>query len=162
MKGNKEMNKIIAYLLGCLIAMMGQSFVYAQSDVGKMLDAKIDKAENYLQNIKTLPNAWSLTMEIADFIKQHPEYDDGEYAEGMNDLVTRLLMKPWKYASPYLTGKESTSLFRQFIIDHINELSSIQDLKIIKKNVIKNCNSTQFIFCKKLIEKINQSMQPNL
>ena len=143
-------------MLGCL-SLFTLSLSNAQTDIGKLLSAKMDQAEHALDKQETR-KAWEKTLEIAAMIKQYPDYDDGEYAEGINDIVTRLLMKPWNDASPYLIGTKSTPAFRDFVVDHINELSSPHDLKIIKKNINQHCDPTKYAICEQLIIHINKSI----
>jgi hypothetical protein len=151
------MKKFILFVLvSVLMAICPLSF--AQTDIGKLLDMKMDKAAGYLNKAQDTPKAWEIAVEISTIINHHPDYDDGEYAEGMNDLVTHLLMKPWKYAKPYLIGKKSTLLFQHFIIDHINELSTPHDLKIIKRNISSHCDQSTYPVCQKLIAQIDKSM----
>lgn len=133
-------------------------FASAETSMLKLLEAKMDQAAIDLNRSSNTPKAWELTVEIANIIKEHPDYDDGEFAEGMIDIVSRLLTKPWKYASPYITGDKSTPLFRKFILEHINELSDPKDLKAIKRNVSNNCEQTKYPICKQLLEKIQKSM----
>lgn len=118
----------------------------------------MDQAELYLNNTSNTPKAWALAVDIANIVKQNPEYDDGEFAEGMIDVVGKLLTKPWNYARPYLTGSKGSASFRQFILNHINELSDPEDLKVIKKNVSRNCEPTKYPICQQLLTKIENSM----
>ena len=151
------MKRIGILLLGYILILICYPS-YAQTDIGKLLDSKMDKAAIYLNKGQNTPKAWELAVEISTIIKAHPEYDDGEYAEGMIDLVTHLLTKPWKYTRPYLTGEKTTPAFQDFVINHVNELSDPNELKVIKKNVTKNCNLTKYPVCQKLITRINESL----
>lgn len=150
------MNKIMLIMIGCVFTCIAQ-LSNAQVSVQQLLEAKMDQATIYL-NRENTPKAWELTVEIANIIKEHPEYDDGEFAEGMIDIVSRLLTKSWNYASPYMTGDKGSTLFRQFILNHINELSDPKDLKAIKSNVSKNCHQDKYAICKQLIAKVQKSM----
>lgn len=150
------MKKLILLAIGCFLTILFQQSL-AQTDTGKLLDTKLDKAAIYLKSTQNMPKVWELISEIATIVKAHPEYDDGEYAEGMNEIVTELLMKPWKYNSAYLIGNKHTSLIQNFVIDHINELSTPDDLKVIKNNLAKNCDQTTYSFCKKLMKKVENS-----
>lgn len=147
------MKKLIV-MLGCVF-MLHSPLSNAQNDVGKLLDNKMDQASTYLEKSRDIPKAWQLMVDISNIVKNHPEYDDGEYAEGMIDLTANLLTKPWKYAAPYLIGSKSTASFQDFIVNHINELSPSNDLKVIKKNISANCNQIKYRFCKKIIIKIS-------
>ncbi|KTC79941.1 hypothetical protein [Legionella cherrii] len=151
------MKKTILFILGYVLMCCSQ-LLNAQTNTGKLLEAKMDEAEIYLNKTQNTPKAWKLAVEISKLIKEHPEYDDGEFAEGMIDVVSKLLTKPWNYASPYLTGNKSTAAFRQFVIDHINELTDPEDLKAIKKNILKNCDQTKHLICQQIIAKIQSSM----
>ena len=73
-------------------------------------------------------------------------------------LVSNLLSKPWKYTEPYITGSKSSASFRAFIIHHINELSDPNDLKVMKKNIAKNCKRTKHPICQQLINQIDKSL----
>ncbi|WP_058533150.1 hypothetical protein [Legionella saoudiensis] len=150
------MKKIMLITLSCVFTCFSQ-FASAETSELKILEAKMDQATIYL-NKENTPMAWELTVEIANIIKKHPEYDDGEFAEGMIDIVSRLLTKPWSYASPYMTGDVSSALFRQFILNHINELSDPKDLQAIKTNVSQNCNQVKYPICKQLLIKVQESM----
>lgn len=148
------MKKIILILFSCL-ALFQTQIVFAEDTTGKLINAKLDQAENDLNADSNITNAWKPLIEVSEIINQHPEYDDGEYAEGINDVVTRILTKPWKYIRPYLTEEKGTALFRDFLVNHINDLSSQSDLHNIKKNISKNCNITKYQACKKLLDNIN-------
>lgn len=80
---------------------------YAKDNVGRQIEAKMDKAATNLTDNKNIPQSWQLMVEASQMIKAHPEYNDGEILEGIADVLTSLLMKPWKYENPYFTGKNS-------------------------------------------------------
>ncbi|WP_058509970.1 hypothetical protein [Legionella steelei] len=151
------MKKIMLLIFGCNLMCLSP-FLSAQTSELKLLETKMDQAEIYLNNTQNTPKAWALAVEISNIIKKHPEYDDGEFAEGMIDVVSRLLTKPWNYAGPYITGNKSTGALQQFILDHINELTDPKDLKTMKNNVSKNCDQAKYPICKKLLTKIQKSM----
>jgi hypothetical protein len=146
------LKKIIILILGCVLICISLAS-RGQTNLSKVLENKLDQAVNYLKDTKDTPKVWELTVEISNIIKEHPEYDDGEIAEGIADIVSNLLTKPWKYASPYLIGNKSTASFRHFIVNHIDEFSPT-DSKMIKKNISENCNQTRYPICKKIIAKI--------
>lgn len=132
-------------------------------DLSKELEHKLNQITPYLTQDKDKDTdlAWQKTVVVADFIAKHPEYDDGEYAESMSDLVVNLLAKPWKYASPYLVGNKATQVMQNFVLTHVNELSVAKDLLQDRNNVEKNCDLKQYPYCVKLIHKINSSILSN-
>lgn len=144
---------IISAILSFFI--LNYHLAFAESNIGKTLNAKMNQAVTALQKDKNIPKAWKLIIEVSSIIKKHPEYDDGEYAEGINNVVTEILMKPWKSISPYLTGKKGTPYFHHFLVEHLNELSSVTDLRVIKENIAKNCDLAKYSTCKKIITKID-------
>ncbi|MGL5741110.1 MAG: hypothetical protein ACRCXC_00435 [Legionella sp.] len=52
--------------------------------------------------------------------------------------------------------QEEHRLFRQFFVDHVNELTDPKDLKVIMKNVLKNCDRNKYPICQQLITKIKK------
>lgn len=128
---------------------------FSENDIGKSINANLDQTAMYLQTDKDTSKAWESLIIVSQIIKQHPDYDDGEYAEGIIDMVTSILTKPWQDISPYLTGKKGTPFFHDFLINHVNELSTSSDLNKIKSNILKHCDLKKFPTCRKLIQKIN-------
>lgn len=147
------MKKKIIFLLPLTFMLLCQ-LAYAKDDVGRQIEAKLDKAATNLMENKNTSQSWQLMVDVSQMLKVHPEYNDGEIAEGIADVLTTLLMKPWKYANPYFTGKNSME-FNHFVLDHINDLYTVEDLKTIKKNITNGCNQEKFTICKQLITKIN-------
>lgn len=147
--------KILASLP--LILMLLWQLAQAKNDVGAQIEAKLDKAASNLMENKNIPQSWQLMVEVSQMLKEHPEYNDGAVLEGIADVLTSLLMKPWKYANPYFTGKKSMK-FNHFVLEHINEIYSIEHLKTAKKNITTGCNQEKFIICKQLIKKINDEI----
>lgn len=147
--------KKLVYSIGFILFFI-TPLSFAQNEVGKLLDAKLAQAASYVNKKEDITKAWEKMVEIAYIIQQHPEYDDGEYAEGIIDLTSTILTKPWKYTKPYLIGSKSTTLFQNFILNHINDLSTESDLKVIKKIILKNCDQYQYPICKKLLIKVEQ------
>ncbi|CDZ77325.1 hypothetical protein BN59_01608 [Legionella massiliensis] len=150
------MKKKILSLLPLIFMLLCQ-LAYAKDDVGRQIEAKLDKAATNLMENKDIPQSWQLMVEVSQMLKVHPEYNDGEIAEGIADVLTTLLTKPWKYANPYFTGKNSME-FNHFVLDHINEIYTVEDLKTVKKNIMNGCNQEQFTICKQLITKINDAI----
>ncbi|MHB1946966.1 MAG: hypothetical protein ACYCQI_02485 [Gammaproteobacteria bacterium] len=148
------MKKMIVLVMA-IFFILNSPWILAEDAIGKSLNVKMDQAVANLKKDKNIPKAWNLIIEVSNIIKKHPEYDDGEYAEGINNVVTEILTKPWKSISPYLTGKKGSPYFRDFLIDHINELSSLSDLRVIKENIAKNCDFAKYSTCKKIITKVN-------
>ncbi|MGL5741109.1 MAG: hypothetical protein ACRCXC_00430 [Legionella sp.] len=87
------MKKIRLVVLGCVLICFSPWSMATQTNNLQVLEAKMDQAEIDLSNPKNTPNAWELTVEIARIVKEHPESDDGEFAEGIIDVVARLLTK---------------------------------------------------------------------
>lgn len=156
LKRNYRMRKKILSLL-LLIFMLLCQLAYAKDDFGRQIEAKLDKAATNLMENKDIPQSWQLLVEVSQMLKVHPEYNDGAIAEGIADVLTTLLMKPWKYANPYFTGKNSTE-FNHFVLDHINEIYTVENLKTVKKNITNGCNQEKFAICKQLIKKINDEI----
>ena len=150
------MKKKILSLLPLIFMLLWQ-LACAKDDVGRQIEAKLDKAATNLMENKDIPQSWQLIVEVSQMLKVHPEYNDGEVAEGIADVLTTLLMKPWKYANPYLTRKNSME-FDHFVLDHINEIYTVQALKTAKKNITNGCNQEKFTICKQLITKINDEI----
>lgn len=134
-------------------------FAFSSPDLTKVLEHKLDQISPYIN--KDTGTAWQKTVEVSEFIAKHPEYDDGEYAESMSDIVVSLLAKPWKYASPYLIGDKATPTFQNFVLAHVNELSVAKDLLQDRHNVETNCDLKKYPYCVKLIHKINSSILSN-
>lgn len=143
-------------LLLLIFIFFGQ-FAYAKEDVGRLIEAKLDKAALNLIEHKDIPQSWQLLVEVSQMLKMNPEYNDGEILEGVADVLTKLLMEPWSYANPYFTGKNSME-FNHFVLDHINEIYTVENLKIAKKNITNGCNQEKFTICKQLITKINAAI----
>lgn len=156
LKGINMMKKKTLSLLPLLLMLLCQ-LAYAKDDVGRQIEAKLDKAATNLMENKNIPQSWQLLVEVSQMLKAHPEYNDGEVLEGIADVLTSLLMKPWTYANPYFTGKNSMK-FNHFVLDHINEIYTVENLKTAKKNITNGCNQEKFTICKQLITKINDEI----
>lgn len=156
LKGINMIKKKIVSLLPLIFILMCQ-LAYAEENVGRQIEAKLDKAATNLMDNKDIPQSWQLLVEVSQMLKVHPEYNDGEILEGIADVLTTLLMKPWKYANPYFTGKNSGE-FNLFVLDHINEIYTVENLKTAKMNITNGCNQEKFTICKQLISKINDEI----
>ncbi len=148
------------HLLACSLLLFSP-LAAASVDLGKDLDSKLNQISSYLNKDKNLDLAWQKTVEVSNFIAKHPDYDDGEYAESMSDIIVTLLSKPWKYASPYLIGDKATPVFQNFVLVHVNELSVAKDLLQDRNNVEQNCDLKKYPYCVKLVHKINSSILSN-
>lgn len=76
--------------------------------------------------------------------------DDGAYAEGYSDFVSRSLAKYWNLFPELASLTEHDSLFMDFVLKHIDATDDENDIKMLLKNARKRCQQGQAALCKEI------------
>lgn len=93
-------------------------------------------------------NNWQL---VYSAYQRFSHCDDGSIAEGYSDSVIRLLADQWGQFVELNRLTSSSKGFEKFVLRHINELASKDDIQIILGNVQKSCPKESQRLCR-LIE----------
>lgn len=95
------------------------------------------------------PTDWKALY--SDF-KNYGNCDDGWIAEAFDEATIQLLIKdyPGFFSS---SPRKSDKGFRQFIIRHINEVASVEELSQVISHAKKECPANESKFCKRIIQK---------
>jgi hypothetical protein len=71
--------------------------------------------------------------------RRYRHCDDGAIAEGYSEAVARILVDHWN-TLPRLAGLTSKdTVFRRFVLQHIEETLNLEDVKSIRANAGKRC-----------------------
>jgi hypothetical protein len=91
-------------------------------------------------------NSWD---RIHDWYKKYRQCDDGGPAEGVSEAVARNLADRWR-TLPRLGELAQDAGFRDFVLKHIDETLSGDDLGRISTNATKRCPANLRSLCHEL------------
>jgi hypothetical protein len=73
--------------------------------------------------------------------KRYKHCDDGAIAEGYSEAVARIIVDHWNTLSRLADITRKDTDFRRFVLKHIDETLSFEDIKNIRANADKKCPS---------------------
>src|SRR3989442_5232241 len=82
--------------------------------------------------------------------KRFGHCDNGAVAEGYDDSIIRLLVGDWNHFDALAHLAASDKAFEQFILGHIDELASQEQLKAIANNAKSLCPSRENYLCERI------------
>jgi hypothetical protein len=82
--------------------------------------------------------------------------DTGAVSEGYDDSAIRLLTKDWKHVVVLSQLGSADREFGKFVLRHISELASEDELQVISKNAKSSCPSGEASFCQRIVNRIVQ------
>jgi hypothetical protein len=104
------------------------------------------EAQQADQAIDHLPS-WD---DLYGFYKQFAQCDDGSIAEGVSDAVARLLAERWDTFPHFVSLISSDSIFKEFVVDHVDETAPVDALHKISDNANRRCPHGQTHLCKEI------------
>jgi hypothetical protein len=107
----------------------------------------------FVKEIDPTTNTWK------DMLRIYKTYgcDDGVYAEGYSDHVTRSLAKHWDRLGELTSIIKKAPFFEDIVLQHIDATADPHNLKVILKNARTLCPPSNTNLCKK-IEKTVMSI----
>jgi hypothetical protein len=124
----------IALCLASLVAAFGQNHPCTKHE-----------AEHADEAVDTM-KSWDL---VHDWYARYEHCDDGGPAEGVSEAVARNLVDRWE-TLPRLGELAKDAAFRSFVLKHVNETLSRDDLKKISANAAKRCPMSLVSLCRDL------------
>jgi hypothetical protein len=93
-------------------------------------------------------------QQLFDVFKLYHHCDQASIAEGFDDVVVHLLIRNWDSISVVSKlGKDSPG-FTVFVLRHLTELASPEDLKVIQQNATSACRAGDHTICHEITRKI--------
>jgi hypothetical protein len=92
-------------------------------------------------------NTWK---DLYRLFKTYRGCDDGVFAEGYSDFVAQSLAKHWDRFPELVSLVTNDSVFRDFILRHIDATADQDDITSLLKNVRAQCPSGSTSLCKEI------------
>lgn len=101
-------------------------------------------------DIDTL-QTWS---DVYRSFKKYAHCDDASIGEGYSDKVMRLLVHHWNELPGLAPLAVANASFRKFVIRHIDELASSEELRGVQQNAQSHCPSNSKRLCSDIDKRI--------
>jgi hypothetical protein len=98
------------------------------------------KAESEASTLKT----W---QSVFTSYQKYKQCDDGGIAEGHSSSVATLLADHWEDVGQLIKLNHENPSFGRFVLRHVDETMSLDQARIIKKNIAQNCPAVAKEFC---------------
>jgi len=85
--------------------------------------------------------------------------DDGAVGEGYSESVARTLVDHWNTLPDLERLAKKDSLFRRFVLNHVNATLNVDDLEIIKKKAQSKCPAPSHAICDDLIRQADSAIK---
>jgi hypothetical protein len=108
---------------------------------------KGETAERSIADIKT----WE---QLHASFSLYAPCDDGAIAEGYSDKIANLLVDQWGSINDLSGLSDKDPGFRQFVLNHVNELMTPDQAKSISRLATDSCPIKSKPLCAKLIKKV--------
>ncbi len=82
--------------------------------------------------------------------KRYKHCDDGAISEGHSEAVARILVDHWNTLSRLADITRKDTDFRRFVLKHIDQTLSLEDIKTIRANAEKKCPSGLRDLCREI------------
>ncbi len=106
------------------------------------------RAENETDRLKD----WDA---VYRFFKEFAHCDNGAVSEGLDDSIIRLLGKDWNHIDALARLAARDKGFEKFVLRHIDELASQEELRSIAKNAKSLCPSGEAPLCTRIEAQIS-------
>lgn len=84
--------------------------------------------------------------------------DDGAIAEGFSEAIAQLLARDWKHVDDLIRLATNDKKFKQFVLQHIDETLSDDELRTIAENARLHCPSRERPFCGLILTRAQSSL----
>ena len=91
--------------------------------------------------------------------KRYPQCDDGGIAEGYSESVVRVLAHNWGEIRVFNRLARSDKGFQRFILSHIDETTTVEDLRTVKSNALNRCPSQARRLCHLIGKTVNEALE---
>ena len=109
-----------------------------------------DAAEQTIDSVKT----W---RELYTYSRTYFGCDNGGVAEGISDKVSQLMVHDWASLSSVSAKIRSDAAFSTFVLKHIDETWSRDDLDTAKQNAATHCPKGLDAFCKSVVAEVTDA-----
>ena len=82
--------------------------------------------------------------------KRYKHCDDGAISEGYSEAVARILVDHWNTLSRLADITYKDTDFRRFVLKHIDQTLTLEDIKNIRANAEKKCPSGLRDLCREI------------
>src|SRR5208283_720709 len=90
--------------------------------------------------------------EFHDLFMKYKGCDDGVYAEGYSDFVTRSLAKHWDRFDELAKLSAADKAFEDFVLRHIDATANWDDISLLLSNAEEKCPASSSRLCYAIIE----------
>lgn len=94
--------------------------------------------------------------ELHDHFEKYSACDMASIAEGLDDVVIRLLLRDWKNVDIAVGLANTSPQFGDFIARHVTELAALDELQAIQDAATTQCPIDGQTFCRRLIATIEK------
>ena len=106
-----------------------------------------------------LPSLTSWSRIYASFKMNVPGCDDGIFGEGYTESVAKMLSEKWQFLSELKALTDKDTLFRLFVLKHIDASADPDDLKRIYKNATQSCKKEYSELCMAIASASQKAIQ---
>jgi hypothetical protein len=89
------------------------------------------------------------------YFKAYGHCDNGAASEGSADAIIRLLVSDWKHLDTFARLAASDTVFEKFVLNHIDELASQEELRTIEKNAKSLCPLGETPLCTRIEARVS-------
>jgi hypothetical protein len=97
--------------------------------------------------------------ELYNLFIKYKGCDDGIYAEGYSDFVTRSLAKHWDRFDELAKLSATDKAFEDFVLRHIDATADWDDISLLLSNAQEKCPASSSRLCYALIEAARAAMK---
>ena len=92
--------------------------------------------------------------ELAAYQKKFGSCDEAAIAEGIDDVVVRLLTTRWQDINVASKLALADPAFKEFIVRHISDLASVDELEAVKANASGKCPAESEALCVTIVRRV--------
>jgi hypothetical protein len=137
---------LLVFLSGALTAACGSA-----AQMANQKECTDDQAMHALDEADVL-RTWDAVYRS---FKTFGHCDDGAIAEGYDDSIIRLLVSDWNHFDDLARLSAGDQAFEKFVLRHIDELASEEQLSTIAKNANSRCPPGQIPLCRRISAAIS-------
>ena len=135
-------------IAGLALTALALGTATAHAEDAKVKDACI-AAEQTIDQVKTWKALYTYSKTYG--------CDNGGVAEGISDKVSQLMVHDWASLSSVSAKIRSDASFSTFVLKHVDETWSRDDLDTAKQNAAAHCPKGLDAFCKSLVAEANDA-----
>lgn len=119
--------------------------------------ANCPEYESFFREVNPAKKSWNDLYKI--YKQADSGCDDGVYAEVYSDFVVQSLAKYWDRFDELVTLINKDSLFRDFVLKHIDATTDMGDLEALSRNALQHCPSSAESFCREMDKEARAAIE---